>query len=95
MTRAKETKRLSPGPGSRPPETPMPAAAAEGQRTIAIPEEVARGLEVRLRNTSFASIDAFVAFVLARLLEDPGASAFTEEEERRIRDRLRSLGYID
>ncbi|MCI4355041.1 MAG: CopG family transcriptional regulator [Thermoplasmata archaeon] len=73
----------------------MAPATAESGRTIVIPEEVARGLEDRVRSTSFGSIDAFVGFVLARLLEEPGASGFSEEEERRLRDRLRSLGYID
>ncbi|MCI4360282.1 MAG: CopG family transcriptional regulator [Thermoplasmata archaeon] len=73
----------------------MPAATSETGRTIVIPEEIARGLEDRVRSTSFASIDAFVGFVLARLLDEPGASGFTEEEERRLRERLRSLGYID
>ena len=65
----------------------MPAAASEPGRTIVIPEEVARGLEARLRSTSFASVDAFVGFVLARLLEETGASGFTEEEERPGRER--------
>lgn len=73
----------------------MTASPASG-RTIVIPEEVARGLEDRLRRTAFPSVDAFVGFILARLLEDAGsAGGFSEEEERRIRERLRSLGYID
>jgi len=73
----------------------MSSAVSDPGRTIVIPEEVARGIEERLRSTSFASIDAFVGFVLARLLEEPGATGFSEEEERRLRERLRSLGYID
>ena len=74
----------------------MPAAAlATTGRTIVIPEEVARGIEERIRSTSFPSVDAFAGFVLARLLEEGHGSAFTEEEERRLRERLRSLGYID
>lgn len=64
-------------------------------RTIAIPEEVAKGLEARIRETSFPTVDAFVGFVLARLLERPSAPGFSEEEERKLRERLRSLGYID
>lgn len=73
----------------------MTASVASG-RNIVIPEDIARGLEERIRSTSFPSVDAFVGFILARLLENPGGAAgFTEEEERRLRDRLRSLGYID
>ncbi len=64
-------------------------------RTIVLPEELAVALEARVRGTSFPDVDAFVAFVLARLLESPERGGFTEEEERRLRERLRSLGYID
>jgi hypothetical protein len=73
----------------------MTMSGSDPVRTIGIPEEVARALEDRLRSTSFASLDAFVGFVLARLLEEPGATGFSEEEERRLRERLRSIGYID
>jgi hypothetical protein len=65
------------------------------QRTIAIPEETAAGLEARIRGSGFDSVDAFVAFVLARLLESPGEVPFSEDDERKLKDRLRSLGYID
>jgi hypothetical protein len=73
----------------------MPSAT--GPRTVAIhlPEETVRGLEARMKGSAFPSVDAFVAFVLARLLEEPASPGFTEEEERRLKERLRSLGYID
>jgi hypothetical protein len=67
-----------------------------GERTIRIPEEVAHDLERRIAGSGFATVDAFVSFVLSRLLEQPaGDSPFSEEEERQIKERLRSLGYID
>jgi hypothetical protein len=64
-------------------------------RSITIPEELAAAIEARIRGTGFASADAFVEFVLARLLETPGEIPFSEEDEKRLKDRLRSLGYID
>ena len=77
----------------------MPEARAPAERpahrSVQLPEELVSALEERLRGTSFDSVDAFVAFVLARLLDQPGAGGFTEEEERTLRERLRSLGYID
>ena len=66
-----------------------------GTRTVRLPEELVATLEERLKGTSFESVDAFVAFVLARLAERPGAGTFSEEDERVLRERLRSLGYID
>jgi Arc/MetJ-type ribon-helix-helix transcriptional regulator len=64
-------------------------------RSIRLPSELVAALEQRVRGTSFDSVDAFIAFILARLLDQPGTGGFTEEEERSLRERLRSLGYID
>lgn len=72
-----------------------PSAPSTGTRSIQLPEELVEALQERVRGTSFDSVDAFVAFVLARLLDHPGAAGFSEEEERSLRERLRSLGYID
>ena len=69
--------------------------AAAPARTLLLPEELVRALEVRMRGSSFDSIDSFVAFILSRLLERPGEGAFSAEDERLLRERLRSLGYID
>jgi len=89
-------KRLSPASVSDAPRPMLvPPAVSESSRTVVISEEVARGLEERIRATAFPTLDAFVGFVLARLLEEPEGTAFSEEEERRLRERLRSLGYID
>jgi len=73
-------------------ETPVPSPA---MRTVRLPEELVAALTERVQGTSFDSVDAFIAFVLARLLDQPGTGGFTEEEERNLRERLRSLGYID
>jgi len=64
-------------------------------RTVRLPEEVVTALEERFHGTSFESVDAAIAFVLSRLLEEPGTTGFSEEEERSLKERLRSLGYID
>lgn len=74
--------------------TPAPPPA-HNVRTVKIPEEVARQLEGKLTRTSFGSLDDFVSFILARLAESTSETPFSEEEERQLRDRLRSLGYID
>jgi hypothetical protein len=70
-------------------------AAPVATRTLRIPEEVALQLERRRSQTAFPSLDEFVSFVLARLAESPSEAPFSEEEERQLRERLRSLGYID
>jgi Arc/MetJ-type ribon-helix-helix transcriptional regulator len=73
----------------------MKTPAAGASRTVRIPEELAQRLEGRLEGSAFDSVDAFVGFVLGRLLEEPGGPGFSEEDERALKERLRSLGYID
>ncbi len=69
--------------------------ASPPTRSVQLPRELVAALEERFRGTSFDSVDAFIAFVLSRLLDEPGTTGFTEEEERGLKERLRSLGYID
>ncbi len=64
-------------------------------RRLEIPEELAAQLDARREGSAFPSLDAYVAFVLARLAEEPATGAFTEEDERHLKEKLRSLGYID
>jgi Arc/MetJ-type ribon-helix-helix transcriptional regulator len=65
-------------------------------RTVVLPEEVVRGLEERMKGSAFENVDAFIAFVLGRLLDaSAGTEAFSAEDERQLKERLRSLGYID
>jgi len=72
-----------------------PASSSPPLRTVKLPEDLVAALAERVHGTSFESVDAFIAFVLARLLDQPATTGFTEEEERSLRERLRSLGYID
>lgn len=72
-----------------------PPPSPNATRSVRIPEETARQIERKLAASSFGSLDEFVSFVLARLTESPGDAPFSEEEERQLRERLRSLGYID
>jgi len=72
-----------------------PPPSVTATRAIQIPDEVARDIEERIRGSSFGSVDAFVSFVLARLLEQSRETVFSEEDEKALKERLRSLGYID
>ncbi len=68
---------------------------AESARTIRLPDPLVKQIEARIAGSGFASVEAFVLFVLERLAERSSEVPFSEEDEARIRERLRSLGYID
>ena len=85
----------SPVRNSKTSTTPAPSGGGS-LRTVHLPEEVVRALEQRMKGSSFESVDVLIAFILGRLVDHaPGDAVFTEEDERLLKDRLRSLGYID
>jgi hypothetical protein len=89
------SKELSGPPGSAARSVNEPAAPG-AIRTIHLPEEVVRGLELRMQGSSFDSVEALIAYILGRLVDHPaGETVFSEEDERLLKERLRSLGYID
>jgi Arc/MetJ-type ribon-helix-helix transcriptional regulator len=62
---------------------------------VHIPALVAKKIEERIKGTGFGTVDEFVTFVLAKLLESHSQVPFSEEDEKGLKERLRSLGYID
>ncbi|MDE1820679.1 MAG: CopG family transcriptional regulator [Euryarchaeota archaeon] len=64
---------------------------------VQISQELRDRVQARLKGSAFSSVDDFVSFVLARLVEGPSKSGepLSPEDEARVKGRLRSLGYID
>jgi hypothetical protein len=82
--------------GATPAPVPDGSSAPPPLRTVHLPEEIVQALERRMQGSSFESVDVLIAFILGRLVDHTrGDTAFTEEDERLLRDRLRSMGYID
>jgi Arc/MetJ-type ribon-helix-helix transcriptional regulator len=66
-------------------------------KPIELPESLYNRIEARIRGSKFASVAEYVAFVLREKLvseEEASQSHFTQEEEEKIRNRLRALGYL-
>lgn len=64
-------------------------------KTITIPEDLYKKAEefIKKSGTEFKSVDDLVTFILQEFLSEEG-EALTPEEEEKIRERLRALGYI-
>ncbi len=69
-------------------------------KKVEIPAELYGKIEKRAKETGFDSVDKYVTFVLEELLKELEKESeeefeLSEEEERKIKERLRALGYID
>jgi len=66
--------------------------------TVSIPKPLFDKIKKRIKGTGFASVSEYVTFVLrevvASLEEEEKKEVFTKEEEEKIKERLRALGYI-
>jgi Arc/MetJ-type ribon-helix-helix transcriptional regulator len=68
--------------------------------TVSIPKPLADKVKERMKGTGFSSVSSYVTYVLRQVLssiesEEKEKEAFTEEEEEKVKQRLRDLGYID
>jgi Arc/MetJ-type ribon-helix-helix transcriptional regulator len=66
--------------------------------TISIPTPLADKIKKRIKGTGFTSLSSYVTYVLREVLagiEEENEQAFSKEDEERVKDRLRALGYLD
>ena len=68
--------------------------------TVSIPKPLAEKIKRRMKGTGFSSVSSYVTYVLRQVLssieeEQRSKQAFTKEEEEKVKQRLRDLGYID
>jgi hypothetical protein len=64
---------------------------------VEIPTTLYKKIEEKIKGTEFPSVASYVAMVLDKDLskEEGTKEAFTKEEEDKVKDRLKALGYID
>lgn len=66
--------------------------------TISIPTPLAEKIKKRIKGTGFTSLSSYVTYVLREVIsgiEEDQEEAFTKEDEEKVKDRLRALGYLD
>ena len=68
--------------------------------TISIPTRLAEKIKKRIKGTGFHSLSSYATYVLREVLsgvedEEGDDEAFSKEDEEKVKDRLRSLGYLD
>ncbi len=66
--------------------------------TISIPTPLAQKIKKRIEGTGFNSLSSYVTYVLREVIsgiEDKDEEAFSKEDEEKVKERLRALGYLD
>lgn len=67
--------------------------------TISIPQPLAEKIKKRIEGTGFNSVSSYVTYILRQVLSSTGTDTakepFSEEDERKVKERLKSLGYLD
>jgi hypothetical protein len=66
--------------------------------TISIPTPLAEKIKKRTQGTGFNSLSSYVTYVLREVISGMDKEAdegFSKEDEERVKERLRALGYLD
>ncbi len=65
--------------------------------TVEIPASLYAKIEGIIKDTGFKSVSSYVTYVLREVLaeDEEEQEVFSKEDEERVKERLRSLGYLD
>jgi len=62
---------------------------------VKIPKSLLERIQKKILNTSFSSVSEYVTYLLEKELSGPGdEEVFSKEDEEKVKERLRRLGYL-
>lgn len=64
--------------------------------TISIPVQLNERLKKKIEGTGFHSVSSFVIYVLRQIISasSEDSKGFTKDDEKKVRERLKGLGYL-
>jgi len=71
---------------------------ADKKVTINISKEISDKIKKRIEGTSFESVDSYIEYVLNEVIsdiEEDSDDELSKEDEEKVKERLRALGYLD
>ena len=71
--------------------------AEEKRKTIEIPQSLYEKISSEIEGTQFKTVSEYVAYAARERLagnENEAASTYSREDEEKIKNRLRALGYL-
>ena len=65
--------------------------------TVSLPVPLYEKVKMRIKDTGFGSVSNYVTYVLRQVISEKGEGEepWTSKDERKIKERLKGLGYID
>ncbi len=66
--------------------------------TVSIPSPLFEKIKERIEDTGFSSVSSYVTYVLREIIAEKveeQEEPFSSEDEERVKQRLRALGYLD
>lgn len=61
---------------------------------VSLSAEIIQKISEDIKGTSFETVEAFIESLVKQRYPELNESVYTEEEEEKIKDRLRKLGYL-
>ena len=63
---------------------------------VKIPKSIAGKIEKRMKGPEFGSLSDYVTYVLSEVVsEGEEEKAVSDEDEEKVKERLKALGYLD
>ncbi|KXA93201.1 CopG family transcriptional regulator [candidate division MSBL1 archaeon SCGC-AAA259E19] len=63
--------------------------------TVSIPVPLFEKVKKQVEGTGFTSVSSYVGYILRELVAEKGEAPFTRDDEEKIREKLRALGYLE
>jgi len=65
--------------------------------TVSIPTSLHKKIEEFIKGTEYGSVSSYASKVLRESLSkaEPATEVFSKDEEEKVKERLKALGYID
>ena len=62
-----------------------------------IPKDLEKQLREKVKHTGFYSLESYIVYLLRQTLvkQEKNTKVFSEDEEKKVKERLKSLGYLD
>lgn len=69
----------------------------EEHTLVPIPTHLTEEIKKRIQDTEFKTVPDYITYVLTEVLtetEEEGKEAFSKEDEEKVKERLKALGYL-